>query len=137
MRSWNAICGFMDRFRGGPSSMNVPVSADASWSNASSDTGVAAARRRMPAVIGFLGGGVLLPGALRRALDRVRSLERIDFLSQFGNARRGFAAGRGRRCGKPRFELVTQASKLGEIAIVQKRLAQPGLIVSKLGFESG
>ncbi len=41
---------------------------------------------------GFLGGGLLLPDALRRGLDAVRGLERLDLLGEFGNARPFFVA---------------------------------------------
>ena len=51
---------------------------------------------------GLLGGGMLLPDALRRGLDAVGGLERLDLFGQFGNARPVFVVLALSRCRKGR-----------------------------------
>ena len=55
----------------------------------------------------FLGGGMFLPVALGRGLNRVGGLESLDLLGQFGNARPFLFAWLLGRTGKAGLELVT------------------------------
>ena len=85
MRSWKVICGLMDEFWADSGGTDVPApdaahrteSLDRTWS------------RLRPAADaggdGLLGGGMLLADALRRGLDAVRGLERLDLFGQFGD----------------------------------------------------
>jgi len=59
----------------------------------------------------LLGGGMLLPDALRRCLDVVRGFERLYLLGDFGNARSLLVVRLISRTGKARFELVTQTGQ--------------------------
>ena len=63
---------------------------------------------------------------------RVRGLESLDLLGQFGNARPFLFPWLLGRTGKAGLELVTQGGQFGQVGIVRKRLAQSGLIIAKL-----
>ena len=65
-------------------------------------------RLRMRAVTGSSAVDCFWPDALRRGLDGVGGLERLDPLGQFGNARPFFVAWLMGRGGKAGLELVTQ-----------------------------
>ena len=86
---------------------------------------------------GLLGGGLLLPDALRSGLDAVCGLERLDPFGQFGNAWQWFAPWLRSLAGKPGLELVTKDGQLGEIIVVEEGGAQPRLVVSELGLGNG
>ena len=85
MRSWNVIGGLLDEFCADSGGGAVLGDDAASGSN----RWVGCGNRLRPAADaggdGLLGGGVLLPDALRRGLDGVRGLERLDLFGQFGN----------------------------------------------------
>ena len=79
---------------------------------------------------GFLGGGVLLAGTLRRGLDAIRGLEGFDLLGQVGCTRpflfvRLMAAGR-----KSGLELVAQARQFGQVGFKREGFAETCLVVA-------
>ncbi len=60
---------------------------------------------------GFLGGGVLLPDAMRHGIDAMTSLERFDLVSQFRNSRPRISVRRLAR--QSILELVTKPGQFG------------------------
>ena len=86
----------------------------------------------------FLGGGLLLPDALRRRLDAVRGLERLDLSRPSSETLGlGFVALHLSRRRKASLELVTQAGQFGQIGVVEEGLAEAGLVVAQLGLGDG
>ena len=69
----------------GRTDSSVTIAA-VSGSIAGSEAGIASVRAADAGGDRLLGGGMLLPDALRRGLDAVRGLEGFDPFGQFGNA---------------------------------------------------
>ena len=99
--------------------------------------GTASVRRRMRAVTGSSADGLLLPDALRRGLDVVRGLERLDLFGQFGNAWRASLPGSGALPERPALSWSRKVGQFGQVSVVKEGLAQAGLVVAKLGFGNG
>ena len=86
---------------------------------------------------GLLGGAAAFADALRRGLDGVCGLERLDLFGEFGNARLRFAVLLRSRAGKAGLELVAQGGQLGQVGVVEEGLAEARLVVAKLGLRDG
>src|SRR5271166_311354 len=80
---------------------------------------------------------MFLPDPLRRGLDAVRRLERLDLLSQFGNARSLLVVQLMSRTGKAPFELVPQAGQFGQVGVVVERLAEAFPVIAQLRLGYG
>ena len=116
----------------------VPIGdALASAGIAEAEGGSAADLRRMRAVTGSSAEECFCRARCGVASMLWRSLERLDLLGQFGNARPLFVVRLMGRCGKPGLELVTQAGQFGQVGVVEEGLAQPGLVVAKLRLGDG
>ena len=72
------------------------------------------------------------PFSLGRGLNRVGGLDCLDLLGQVGNARPSLFSCLLDRAGKTGLELVTQIGQFGQVLFMRKRLAQTGLVVTKL-----
>ena len=73
-------------------------------------------------------------GTLRRGLDGMCGLERLDPLGKFGNARRAFAALLGTSPGQSGLELIAQDGQFGQVSIMREGCAESGLVVAELGL---
>ena len=85
----------------------------------------------------FLRCQLLLTNALRRALDGIRGFEGFDPVCEFRDVWPIVVARLMRSRRKPSLELIAEVGQFGQIAIIEKGFAQPGLVIAELRLGDG